>query len=133
MIVIAIISILASIIIPNIQKARTRAQLTACMGNLKAIHTAMKMYEVESVSQGVCWHDCNGNIPLIPDYLANMPTCPATGDIYGVNYNWESTNRQCFFMCCSARSGERGHPSSSCRPGMYGNTNSGIRWCNIDM
>ncbi|MFP4497615.1 MAG: prepilin-type N-terminal cleavage/methylation domain-containing protein, partial [Vulcanimicrobiota bacterium] len=31
MIVIAIISILASIIIPNISRARQRAQLTACM------------------------------------------------------------------------------------------------------
>ncbi len=46
MIVIAIISILASIIVPNITRARARAQLTACIANLKQILTAYNMLKL---------------------------------------------------------------------------------------
>ncbi|MFP4497277.1 MAG: type II secretion system protein [Vulcanimicrobiota bacterium] len=81
MIVIAIISILASIIIPNIQRARFQANVQACGQNLKAIGTAFEMYSA----------DHEGNIPgyytwredIIPEYLSKMPVCPA-----GAGYWW---------------------------------------------
>ncbi len=82
MIVIAVISILASIIIPNISRARARAQLAACIENLKAINQAVHMYQVDN----------SGNVPetsghkkevtqadlpeLIPDYINQPRGCP---------------------------------------------------------
>ncbi|MFP4496689.1 MAG: type II secretion system protein [Vulcanimicrobiota bacterium] len=87
MIVIAIISILASIIIPNIARARARAQLTACMENIKSIYISMTMYEADHPINDFDWHEVLSTSPLYPDYIATIPTCPASGDIYSAHFH----------------------------------------------
>ncbi len=86
MIVIAVIAILASIIIPNISRARARAQLSACMENMKAFLTAAQMYQVDHpVPEGVLYDfdpadaSFTGPSPVIPDYLGSNPVCPSLG------------------------------------------------------
>ncbi|MFP4497231.1 MAG: hypothetical protein ACLFQV_03380, partial [Vulcanimicrobiota bacterium] len=83
MIVIAIISILASIIVPNITRARARAQLTACMSNIKAIQKAMlmRMTDLGPAFDNTEWAD------LVPDYMGSIPSCPANGEEYDVRSN----------------------------------------------
>ncbi|MFP4498133.1 MAG: type II secretion system protein [Vulcanimicrobiota bacterium] len=87
MIVIAIISILASIIIPNITQARQRAQLTACIENMKTMQVAMNMFLADTPSQphGTQNHAYmdNNYSPFYPNYLSQMPVCPASP--YGYN------------------------------------------------
>ncbi|MFP4496664.1 MAG: prepilin-type N-terminal cleavage/methylation domain-containing protein [Vulcanimicrobiota bacterium] len=86
MIVIAIISILASIIIPNISKARGRAQLTACMENMKVIMSAMMMADADGVWEiGTHYgRDVTSNSEFLPhpDYISVVPTCPSSGTHY---------------------------------------------------
>ncbi len=74
MIVIAIIAILAAILVPNMVRARSRSQLTACTSNLRNIGTALEMYNV----------DFKGRYPaalsdLTPQYLKTIPECPTAG------------------------------------------------------
>ncbi len=96
MIVIAIISILASIIIPNITRARERAKLTACLQNFRAIITARMMFEADG---GVPWESqvALENSPLYPDYISGNAKCPAAPD------GWYDV------ACCSAHDGDRFH------------------------
>ncbi len=85
MIVIAIIAILASIIIPNIRRAKARAQMTACMENLKSLATAMEMAAIEypnEYKQGR-FYPGNTNLDFLhPEFVATYPTCPAGGQYY---------------------------------------------------
>ena len=82
MIVIAIISILASILVPNFLRARSQGQVTACRSNLKNLGVALEMYSI----------DYNARYPddmakLVPNYLRNLPTCPSAGvDTYSASY-----------------------------------------------
>ena len=74
MIVIAIIAILAAVLVPNMVRARSRGQLTACTSNLRNIGTAVEMYNV----------DAKGRYPLLlsdltPKYLKTIPECPTAG------------------------------------------------------
>ncbi|MFP4498496.1 MAG: prepilin-type N-terminal cleavage/methylation domain-containing protein [Vulcanimicrobiota bacterium] len=78
MIVIAIIAILASIIIPNIAKARAQAQLRACISNLQAMKTAIVMWQADNPSAtGSYCSETGADGDFIPDYLARMPQCPS--------------------------------------------------------
>ena len=82
MIVIAIIAILAAILVPNLIRARSRGQLTACTSNLRNIGTAVEMYNVDSSGR----YPNNLNI-LTPNYLKTIPTCPTAGsDTYSGSY-----------------------------------------------
>ncbi|MFP4498613.1 MAG: hypothetical protein ACLFQV_10415 [Vulcanimicrobiota bacterium] len=97
MIVIAIISILASIIIPNIgrARARARAQFSACQENMKALMNAITMFSIDhpislesrdyqsyrfstDSPEGILSGD---PVPgsFVPDYIGNIPRCPAAG------------------------------------------------------
>ena len=78
MIVIAIISILASILVPNFLKARAQGVASACKANLKHIGTALEMYSTDN----------SGTYPaalssLTPTYLRSIPNCPAASTAYG--------------------------------------------------
>jgi prepilin-type N-terminal cleavage/methylation domain-containing protein len=48
MIVVAIIGLLAAIAIPNFVKARTTAQMNACINNLRQIDAAIQQYALEN-------------------------------------------------------------------------------------
>jgi len=82
MIVIAIISILASILVPNFLRARAQGQRTACQSNLRNVGVALEMYSI----------DWSARYPeelskLVPSYLRSLPTCPAAGvDTYSASY-----------------------------------------------
>ncbi len=82
MIVIAIISILASIIIPNITRAREQAQIGACKENLKAISTGILMYLNDHPETT----DVNLPSDIEPDYISKIPVCPADGFEYRGGY-----------------------------------------------
>ncbi len=93
MIVIAIISILASIIIPNITKARATAQLRACMSNMKALMTAGQMmladYPGGSEELKRCGYGCypdEAKAIMVPDYIASLPTCPTSHEEYNFDF-----------------------------------------------
>jgi prepilin-type N-terminal cleavage/methylation domain-containing protein len=53
MIVVAIIGLLAAIAIPNFIKARTTAQMNACINNLRQIDAAKQQWALETHQNGV--------------------------------------------------------------------------------
>ena len=74
MTVIFIITLLIAIMIPNLMRARQRAQLTSCESNLKSQATANTIYA----------NDNNGHYAkypglLMPNYLKAKPTCASAG------------------------------------------------------
>ena len=81
MIVISIIAILAGILVPNFVRSRAKAKYTACCENLKKAGVAIQMYA----------NDNDGYYPtnlkkLTPNYLASLPKCPASGDVYNYKH-----------------------------------------------
>ena len=74
-IVIAIIGIVAGIAIPNFMRARSEAQLSGCVQNLKTIKTAREMYLIR--------HPATAELTIENlvegEYLKEEPKCPATG------------------------------------------------------
>ncbi len=82
MIVVAIIGLLAAIAIPNFIKARTTAQMNACINNLRQIDGAIQQWALEkskSASASVGFTD-------ISLYLRNSITCPAGGTAFSDSY-----------------------------------------------
>ena len=66
----------AAILVPNFVRARAQGELTACKSNLKNIGTALEMYST----------DYSGRYPnemdlLTPNYLRNIPECPAAEEV----------------------------------------------------
>ncbi|MGV8121485.1 MAG: competence type IV pilus major pilin ComGC [Candidatus Xenobiia bacterium LiM19] len=88
MTVIFIITLLIAIMIPNLMRARQRAQLTSCESNLKSQATANTIYA----------NDNNGHYAkypglLMPNYLKAKPTCASAGSytyFYLVSQNPDS-------------------------------------------
>jgi prepilin-type N-terminal cleavage/methylation domain-containing protein len=77
MVVVAIISLLAAIAIPNFLIAREKVQKTACIANLKQIDGAITLYALDenlTSSAPVALED------LIPRYIKSTPSCPAGGN-----------------------------------------------------
>ena len=81
MIVVAIIGLLAAIAIPNFVKARTTAQTTACITNLRQIDGAKEQWALE---QKKATDDPCTPANVAPYIKSGMPTCPA-GGAYTVN------------------------------------------------
>ena len=84
MIVIAVIMILAAILIPNVQHARSESVSAACEGNEKQIATALEEFAVDNDGQypaagqiNVAMFGGAGN-----SYLGATPTDPADGSTY---------------------------------------------------
>lgn len=78
MIVVAIIGLLATIAIPNFMRARTTAQRTACITNLKAIDGAKQQWALEAKAGPTS----TPTIANIQPYMGRgtggtAPTCPA--------------------------------------------------------
>ncbi len=82
MIVVAIIGMLASIAVPNFVKARTKAQTTTCINNLRVIDGAIQQWALDmrkDVGQAVTHQDIAG-------YLKNTVVCPSGGTSFDDSY-----------------------------------------------
>jgi prepilin-type N-terminal cleavage/methylation domain-containing protein len=78
MIVVAIIGLLAAIAIPNFVRARTTAQMNACINNLRQIDGAKQQWALENKVTGTA---TPGSTDIQP-YLGRgtggtLPSCPA--------------------------------------------------------
>lgn len=82
MIVVAIIGLLAAIAIPNFVKARTTAQMNACINNLRQIDGAIQQWALEAKK------DTNATVGEadVTPYLKNSITCPAGGTSFADSY-----------------------------------------------
>jgi prepilin-type N-terminal cleavage/methylation domain-containing protein len=94
MIVIAIISVLAAILIPNFLHARAESQTVACEGNEKQIATAIEEYAVDT--GGLYPPSAAVNAALLgptKPYLTNTPLDPVTLTVY--KFVTPATNAKC--------------------------------------
>jgi prepilin-type N-terminal cleavage/methylation domain-containing protein len=82
MIVVAIIGLLAAIAIPNFIKARTTAQMNACINNLRQIDGAIQQWALEN-KQGTT---AKVTFPDISAYLKNSVICPSGGIAFSDSY-----------------------------------------------
>ncbi|HWQ90967.1 MAG TPA: prepilin-type N-terminal cleavage/methylation domain-containing protein [Clostridia bacterium] len=82
MIVVAIIGLLATIAIPNFVKARTTAQMNACISNLRQIDGAVQTWALET-KQG---ETSTPQFSDISSYLKNAVICPSGGKTFGDSY-----------------------------------------------
>ena len=86
MVVVAVISLLAAIVIPNLLKAGAKSQATTCINNLRQIDTAVQQFSIEAgkhVGDVINYpNDLTPYIRLNPQGL--IPPCPARG-VYTLN------------------------------------------------
>ena len=86
MVVIAIISLLAAIVIPNLLRAGARSQATTCINNLRQLDTAVQQFSIEGgkhVGDVITYPD--DLTPYIKlNRLGQIPSCPTKG-IYTLN------------------------------------------------
>jgi prepilin-type N-terminal cleavage/methylation domain-containing protein len=83
MIVVAIIGLLAAIAIPNFIKARTTAQMNACINNLRQIDGAIQQWALEAKKDP----SSPVTYPDISAYLKNSVICPAGGTAFSDSYS----------------------------------------------
>lgn len=83
MIVVAIIGLLATIAIPNFVRARTQAQMNACISNLRQIDGAVQTWALETKQSD----DAQVAFTAIAPYLKNAVVCPSGGKNFGDSYN----------------------------------------------
>jgi prepilin-type N-terminal cleavage/methylation domain-containing protein len=82
MIVVAIIGLLASIAIPHLGLARTKAQMNVCISNLQQIEGAMQRWSLDmrkDEGQTVTYSDIRG-------YLQHSVVCPSGGTSFADSY-----------------------------------------------
>ena len=82
MIVVAIIGLLASIAVPNFVKARTTAQMNACISNLRQIDGAVQQWALDT-KQG---DTATVNAADVLPYLKNAVVCPSGGKTFADSY-----------------------------------------------
>ena len=82
MIVVAIIGLLASIAIPNFVKARTTAQMNACISNLRQIDGAVQQWALDTKQADTA----NVTAADVLPYLKNAVTCPSGGKTFADSY-----------------------------------------------
>jgi prepilin-type N-terminal cleavage/methylation domain-containing protein len=83
MIVVAIIGLLASIAIPNFVKARTTAQMNACINNLRVIDGAIQQWALDTKQGDTATVTATDILP----YLKNSVTCPSGGKTFADSYS----------------------------------------------
>ena len=98
MIVVAIIGLLASIAIPNFVKARTTAQMNACISNLRQIDGAIQQWALDTKQGDTATVTAADILP----YLKNSVVCPSGG---------KTLRRQLLDFDC----GDPDLPASRCR------------------
>ena len=77
MIVVAIIGLLAAIAIPNFVRARTRAQQSTCLANLKQIDGAKQVWAIDTGGDDSSTPSLAND--LVPTYIKRTPLCPNDG------------------------------------------------------
>jgi prepilin-type N-terminal cleavage/methylation domain-containing protein len=82
MIVVAIIGLLASIAIPNFVKARTTAQMNACISNLRQIDGAIQVWAAETKQGETATVTPTDVLP----YLKGEVKCPSGGKTFADSY-----------------------------------------------
>jgi prepilin-type N-terminal cleavage/methylation domain-containing protein len=88
MIVVAIIGLLAAIAVPNFVKARTTAQMNACINNLRQIDGAIQQWALEQKKAA----DANVTYSDVTPFLKNSVTCPAGGTTFEDSYTLTQVN-----------------------------------------
>ena len=83
MIVVAIIGMLASIAIPNFVKARTTAQMNACISNLRQIDGAIQQWALDTKQGDTATVTAADILP----YLKNAVYCPSGGKTFADSYS----------------------------------------------
>ena len=83
MIVVAIIGMLASIAIPNFVKARTTAQMNACISNLRQIDGAIQQWALDTKQGDTAAVTAADVLP----YLKSSVVCPAGGKTFADSYS----------------------------------------------
>ncbi len=83
MIVVAIIGLLASIAIPNFVKARTTAQMNACISNLRQIDGAVQQWALDTKQADTATVTAADVLP----YLKNAVVCPSGGKTFADSYS----------------------------------------------
>lgn len=86
MVVVAVISLLAAIVIPNLLKAGAKSQATTCINNLRQIDTAVQQFSIEAGKHvGDVINYPNDLTPYIRlNQQGLIPPCPAKG-VYTLN------------------------------------------------
>ncbi|HXW52004.1 MAG TPA: prepilin-type N-terminal cleavage/methylation domain-containing protein [Candidatus Acidoferrales bacterium] len=127
-IVVAIISILAAILIPNFLHARAEATSAACEGNLKQLATALEEYAVDNSGQ---YPPSSGpvNVNLFGGsgnpYLNAIPNDPAGGSYYYTTPG----NFVCAGSMYKLSDGNNHDTTTLTQLPNYGAGITGIRWC----
>ena len=83
MIVVAIIGLLASIAVPNFVKARTTAQMNACISNLRQIDGAIQQWALDTKQGDTAAVTAADILP----YLKNSVVCPSGGKTFADSYS----------------------------------------------
>ena len=83
MIVVAIIGLLATIAIPNFVKARTTAQMNACINNLRQIDGAIQTWALETKQAD----NAAVEYSQISGYMKNQVVCPSGGKTFSDSYH----------------------------------------------
>jgi len=77
MIVVAIIGLLAAIAIPNMLRARSSAQTSACIDNLRLIDAAKQQWALEQKQVGTITPQATDVQPYLGRGSGELPWCPA--------------------------------------------------------
>ena len=90
MIVVAIIGLLAAIAIPNFVRARTTAQMNACINNLRQIDGAIQQWALEQKK------DTTATVAEtdVTPYLKNAVICPSGGTAFANSYTMNTVANQ---------------------------------------
>src|ERR1041384_6688586 len=90
MIVVAIIGLLAAIAIPNFVRARTTAQMNACINNLRQIDGAIQQWALEQKK------DTTATVAEtdVTPYLKNSVICPSGGTSFADSYTLNTVASQ---------------------------------------
>ena len=104
MIVIAILSILMMIMIPNMIRSRDQAKLSSCQANLRNIAAALENYATEN--GGRYPEDLETLCPkedASKRFMKSVPLCPVTGtkETYIKGYTMVVTPDDSYTVCCS--------------------------------